>query len=60
MASQYMNQGQLVPDELTIDLLSLELDNYRNAKGFIFDGFPRTILQAKAFDKLLENRKINI
>ena len=56
MARKYMDKGQLVPDKLTIDLLSSELDSYNHSKGFIFDGFPRTLPQAKAFDILLDNR----
>ncbi len=57
MASTYMDQGKLVPDKLTIDLLSSELDIHSNPSGFIFDGFPRTLPQAKAFDELLKSRK---
>ena len=56
MASTYMDQGKLVPDKLTIDLLSSELDTHSNPTGFIFDGFPRTLPQAKAFDELLKSR----
>ena len=56
MASNYISKGQLVPDQLTVDLLDLELNSFSDAKGFIFDGFPRTLAQAHAFDLLLEKR----
>jgi adenylate kinase len=53
MAKSYMDQGQLVPDEVTINMLKAEVLNRPNAKGFIFDGFPRTDPQAEALDALL-------
>ncbi|MBJ05388.1 MAG: adenylate kinase [Flavobacteriales bacterium] len=53
LATKYISKGQLVPDELTIDLLENELDKHPNSNGFIFDGFPRTIPQAEAFENLL-------
>lgn len=52
-AQEYMNQGILVPDEVVINMIDHKMDEYPNAKGFIFDGFPRTVPQAKALDKLL-------
>jgi len=58
LASEFMNQGQLVPDKLTIELLESEIDNYSNANGFIFDGFPRTLPQANAFNNFLSNKKM--
>ncbi len=60
LANDYMKKGQLVPDELTIDLLERELDLFKNKNGFIFDGFPRTIPQADAFDTLLKNKKMSL
>ena len=60
MAKSYMNEGKLVPDELTINLLSKELDSYKSAKGFIFDGFPRTLIQAESFDILLIEKQMPI
>lgn len=60
LAVKYMDQGKLVPDEVTIDLLSKELDNFSHSKGFIFDGFPRTIPQALAFEKLFFVKKITL
>jgi adenylate kinase len=49
-----MDQGKLVPDEVTINMLRTEVLKHENPKGFIFDGFPRTNAQAKALDVLLE------
>ena len=58
LASEFMNQGQLVPDKVTIGLLESEIDVYKNANGFIFDGFPRTLPQADAFKIFLNNKKM--
>jgi len=58
LASGFMNQGQLVPDQLTIDLLESEINNYNDANGFIFDGFPRTLTQADAFSNFLSAKKM--
>lgn len=52
-AKKFINKGQLVPDEVVIGMISEVLDKNANAKGFIFDGFPRTVAQAIALDKLL-------
>ena len=60
LARSYMDKGQLVPDQVTIDLLSSELDSYSESKGFIFDGFPRTILQAQNLDVLMDNKNMQI
>lgn len=52
-----MDKGELVPDEIVEGMIKSKLDNNKDSKGFIFDGFPRTVEQAKALDKLLnENR----
>ena len=61
-ARKYMDQGLLVPDEVVIGMISSKLDETRDARGFIFDGFPRTRAQAEALDKLLEfkNTKIDL
>ncbi|HRO41832.1 MAG TPA: adenylate kinase [Flavipsychrobacter sp.] len=53
-AKRYMDQGLLVPDEVVIGMISSKIDESPNARGFIFDGFPRTKAQAEALDKLLE------
>jgi adenylate kinase len=53
-AQQFIDKGQLVPDEVVIGMISTALDENAGAKGFLFDGFPRTVAQAEALDKLLE------
>ena len=53
LAQSYMDKGDLVPDKVTIDMLAAEVEKNAGAKGFIFDGFPRTDTQAKALDDLL-------
>jgi adenylate kinase len=59
-AKSLIEKGKLVPDEVVIGMISSVLDAYPNAKGFLFDGFPRTIAQAEALDKLLELKKTTI
>lgn len=56
-AKTFIDKGELVPDELVINMLKEELENNHQSKGFIFDGFPRTVAQAKALDQLLEKRQ---
>ena len=56
LAQSYMNQGELVPDEVTISMLEQEVEKHPDANGFIFDGFPRTTAQAQALDNFLEGR----
>jgi adenylate kinase len=53
LAKTYMDKGQLVPDEVTIQMLQSEVEKRPEAKGFIFDGFPRTTSQAEALDSFL-------
>lgn len=53
-AQEYMNAGQLVPDELVVDLVKDRLQQDDCANGYLLDGFPRTILQAEQLDKFLE------
>lgn len=53
-AQSYMDSGALVPDELIIEMIRVELKNPDLANGYILDGFPRTVPQAEALDKLLE------
>lgn len=60
LAKSYIDKGQLVPDEVTINMLQSEADKYTDAAGFIFDGFPRTIQQAEALDKYLSGRGTSI
>jgi adenylate kinase len=52
---EIMNSGALVPDEITIAMLKEELDKNPDAKGFLFDGFPRTVPQAEALDKFMKD-----
>ena len=53
LAKSYMDKGNLVPDEVTINMLKAEVKKVKDAKGFIFDGFPRTNAQAQALDEFL-------
>ena len=55
-AKGYIDQGQLIPDELMIDILASVFDSFKASKGVIFDGFPRTIAQAEALKKMLAER----
>ena len=55
-AKGYIDQGQLIPDELMIDILASVFDSFKDSKGVIFDGFPRTIAQAEASKKMLAER----
>lgn len=59
-AKNFMDKGQLVPDEVVIGMISSALDANPAAKGFLFDGFPRTGAQAEALDKLLDLKKTAI
>lgn len=59
-AKKIMDKGQLVPDEVVIGMISSALDSNPDAKGFLFDGFPRTAAQAEALDKLLELKNTSI
>lgn len=54
VASQYINDGHLVPDDVTIGLVKERLSQDDCAKGYILDGFPRTLVQAEALEKLTE------
>ena len=55
-AKGYIDQGQLIPDALMIDILASVFDSFKDSKGVIFDGFPRTIAQAEALKKMLAER----
>ncbi len=59
-AKKLMDQGVLVPDEVVIGMIESKVDANKNAKGFIFDGFPRTTAQAEALDKLLKTKETGI
>ena len=60
LAKSFIDKGQLVPDEVTIDMLSAEVDKNSEAKGFIFDGFPRTEAQADVLEVLLASKETAI
>ena len=62
LANKYMSEGQLVPDEVVIDILDGLLGDNPDSVGFIFDGFPRTLKQGEALDKMLSKRgeRINV
>ena len=59
-AKNFMDKGQLVPDEVVIGMISTALETNPNVQGFLFDGFPRTDAQAEALDKLLHLKKTSI
>jgi adenylate kinase len=59
-AKNFMDKGQLVPDEVVIGMIDSCLEKNATSKGFLFDGFPRTIPQAEALDKLLALKKTSI
>ena len=56
VAQGYIDQGQLIPDELMVDILAKVYDQQPAGRGVIFDGFPRTIAQAEALKKMLQER----
>ncbi len=60
LAKSYMDKGELVPDQVTIDMLNAEVEKNADANGFIFDGFPRTNAQADALDKLMDSKDSQI
>mgnify|MGYP001627544129 FL=1 len=60
LAKSYIDNGDLVPDEVTINMLQDEVEKNPQAKGFLFDGFPRTIAQAEALDKFLAGKNQEI
>src|SRR5215213_1595931 len=59
-AKNFMDKGQLVPDEVVIGMIDSSIETHPDAKGFLFDGFPRTVAQAEALDKLLSLKKTSI
>jgi adenylate kinase len=56
LAEEYISKGQLVPDNVVIDMLAHVLDSKKDVEGVVFDGFPRTIPQSDALEKMLEER----
>lgn len=59
-AQSFMDAGNLVPDELVIRMVEERIEELPDSRGFIFDGFPRTVAQAEALDRMLEHRGIPI
>ena len=59
-AKNFIDQGQLVPDELVVAMVDSFFDKHKDANGFLFDGYPRTVAQAQALDKLLTLKKTDI
>ena len=60
LAKSYMDQGDLVPDQVTINMVKVAVESNPEAKGFIFDGFPRTTKQAIALDEFLTEKSMSI
>ena len=60
LAKSYIDKGELVPDEVTIEMLKKEVEKYAGSSGFIFDGFPRTKDQASALDVFLQSLNTSI
>ncbi len=59
-AKKLVEKGELVPDDIVIKMVNNKIDNNPGQKGFIFDGFPRTVEQARALDRLLEEKDTSI
>lgn len=55
-----MSKGELVPDEVVIEMIAAKIDNTKDRAGFLFDGFPRTVEQTIALEKMLNERKMKI
>jgi adenylate kinase len=60
LAQKYMDDGKLVPDQVVIDMVDDKIKNDQKVKGYIFDGFPRTVAQAEALDKLMNGKETPI
>ncbi|MFT5103246.1 MAG: adenylate kinase [Candidatus Latescibacterota bacterium] len=60
LAKSFMDKGHLAPDEVTINMLNAEVDKNADANGFIFDGFPRTAVQAEALANLMDKKESQI
>ena len=60
LAQKYMDEGHLVPDEVVIGMVDEKIKSTENSAGLIFDGFPRTVPQAEALDRLLKKKSTPI
>jgi adenylate kinase len=58
--STIMSRGELVPDEVVIEMIAVKIDNTKNSAGFLFDGFPRTVAQTVSLEKMLNDRGMKI
>jgi adenylate kinase len=58
--SSIMSKGELVPDEVVIEMIAKKIDTTKGSTGFLFDGFPRTVAQTVALEKMLNERKMKI
>ena len=58
--SSIMSKGELVPDEVVIEMIAYKIDHSKGNTGFLFDGFPRTVTQTIALEKMLNERKMKI
>jgi adenylate kinase len=55
-----MSKGELVPDEVVIEMIAFKIDNSKGSAGFLFDGFPRTVAQTVSLEKMLNDRGMKI
>lgn len=60
LAKSYMDKGNLVPDEVVIGMVEDKIQHHLDSKGFIFDGFPRTVAQAEALDEMMARHDLYI
>jgi adenylate kinase len=60
LARKYMDEGRLVPDEVVIGMVEDKINSTTNTRGFIFDGFPRTVAQAEALDLMMDKNNLRI
>ena len=58
--SLIMSKGELVPDEVVIEMIAHKIDNSKGSEGFLFDGFPRTVAQTVSLEKMLNDRGMKI
>ena len=55
-----MSKGELVPDEVVVEMIAAKIDKTKGAAGFLFDGFPRTVAQTETLEKMLNDRGMKI
>ncbi len=60
LAQKFIDEGNLVPDEVVIKMVEFKIDSHKDANGFIYDGFPRTVAQAEELDVMLKMRGMEI